>query len=73
MSALPACSSLEAGISELIGLTPVSIQPDTVVDLHDSMTATGETRVLSLFGHRHAWTTRFHAWVERAQGGTELV
>jgi hypothetical protein len=60
-------------ISELIGLTPVAIQPDTVVDLHNSMTATGETRVLSLFGHRHAWTTRFHAWVERAQGGTELV
>lgn len=60
-------------IDELIGLAPVSVPPNTVVDLHSSMTASGETRILSLFGHRHAWTTRFHAWVERAEGGTELV
>ena len=60
-------------VNELIGLSPVNIEPGVVVDLPGSLTATGETRVLSLFGHRHAWTTRFHAWVERAAGSTELV
>jgi hypothetical protein len=28
---------------------------------------------LSLWGHRHAWTTRFHAWVVRVNGDQELV
>jgi hypothetical protein len=32
-----------------------------------------ETVVFSLWGHRHAWTTRFHAWVVRAGGDEELI
>jgi hypothetical protein len=48
---------------------PVGMQSDS----HNSVAATSETQVLSLWGHRHAWTTRFHAWVVRTDGSEELV
>ena len=38
-----------------------------------SARATGETQVLSLYGHHHAWTTRFHAWIERTGAHDELI
>lgn len=31
------------------------------------------SQILNMFGHRHAWTTRFHAWIVRADGTEELV
>ena len=43
------------------------------VDSENSATASTETQILSLWGHRHAWTTRFHAWVVRTDGSEELV
>ncbi len=33
----------------------------------------GNTRIVSLNGHRHSHTVRFGVWVERAGGGTENV
>jgi hypothetical protein len=30
-------------------------------------------RVLTLFGHRHAWTSNFSAWLEKPGGATEIV
>jgi hypothetical protein len=41
-------------------------QPGQIVDMHYASTVPGNVRVLSLFGHRHAWTTNFTAWVERS-------
>jgi hypothetical protein len=49
-------------------LAHVDVPPNTVTDLEGSFAPTAETRLLSLFGHRHAWTTRFNAWVHRADG-----
>lgn len=43
------------------------------LDSEGSAAASSETQVLSLWGHRHAWTTRFHAWVVRKDGSEELV
>lgn len=43
-------------------------QPGEVVDMHYAIPALDELRVLGVFGHRHAWTTNFSAWVERAAG-----
>jgi hypothetical protein len=40
-------------------------QPEQIVDVHYSTTAPGDVRIISLFGHRHAWTTNFSVWVER--------
>jgi hypothetical protein len=48
----------------------VSYPPNQVIDNQGVATASGETKILSMYGHRHAWTTRFHAWVVRA-GSTE--
>jgi hypothetical protein len=43
------------------------------LDNEGVVNATSETQVLSLWGHRHAWTTRFHAWVVRKDGQQQLV
>jgi hypothetical protein len=54
-------------------LAPVDVAPNTVKILEGSLTPKRDTRILSLFGHRHAWTTRFNAWVHRADGSDEAV
>jgi hypothetical protein len=38
------------------------IPPRTQKTLNASTTINGEGRIISLFGHRHAWTTRFAVW-----------
>ena len=48
-------------------------QPGQVVDMHYASTVATPTRILGLFGHRHAWTTTFTAWVERAGQEPEIV
>jgi hypothetical protein len=52
---------------------PVNFPIGMKLDSTNSAAATTETQVLSLWGHRHAWTTRFHAWVVRTDGSEELV
>lgn len=64
------------GVTGLSLLQPItlSIAPNTTMDLHYSWTNfTQPTRVVTLFGHRHAWTSNFSAWVERPGGVTEIV
>jgi hypothetical protein len=53
------------------GSAPVNYPPGMVLDNPGSVRATGKTQVLSIYGHRHAWTTRFHAWVVRSGSTTE--
>jgi hypothetical protein len=50
---------------------PIDYPPNTVMDNVSSATATGDTRIVTVFGHRHAWTTRFSAQIVRANGDTE--
>ena len=45
--------------------------PGEIVDMHYGYTVPGNMRILGVFGHRHAWTTNFSAWVKR--GGQEEV
>jgi hypothetical protein len=40
--------------------------PGEIADMHYASTALAPARVLGLFGHRHAWTTAFTAWIESA-------
>ncbi|HEY6562168.1 MAG TPA: hypothetical protein VI072_33100 [Polyangiaceae bacterium] len=52
------------------------VQPNTVADHHFSWTIPAEQapfRLLRVFGHRHYWTTNFSTWIERANGGIELL
>ena len=48
-------------------------QPGQIVDMHYASTVATPTRVLGLFGHRHAWTTNFSAWVERTGKPPEIL
>ena len=52
----------------------LSVPPGDTQDLHYFWTIDRDVRVLRLFGHRHAWTSNFTSWVERAGGeGPELI
>jgi hypothetical protein len=57
----------------LLIAAPVNYPIGMQLDSEGSVVASSETQVLSLWGHRHAWTTRFHAWVVRTDGSEELV
>jgi hypothetical protein len=63
------------GLNGLDLLQPVtlSIPVGSTRDLHYSAAITQETRVIKLFGHRHAWTTSFTSWVEKAGGENQLL
>lgn len=51
----------------------MAIPPGETQDLHYSSTIVTPTRLVEAFGHRHAWTTNFSAWVEMPDGSTEIV
>lgn len=55
-------------VQDLPLVAPVSVPPNAITILEGSFPATQTTRVLSLFGHRHAWTRRFNAWIHRTDG-----
>jgi len=39
-------------------------------ELHYRCDVTGNTRIITLNGHRHTWTDRFGVWLEKASGET---
>jgi hypothetical protein len=49
------------------------MQPGAVQDLHYSYTITQPVRLLTMLGHRHAWTTNFSSWVEKPDKSTEII
>ena len=54
----------------------IAYPPGQVTTLHSTVMATGETQLYYMFGHRHAWTTRFYATLARAgtsEADAELV
>jgi len=55
-------------IGQVIGL---SVTPGTVQDLHYSWNITQPIRIVDLFGHRHAWTSNFSAWID--EGGKQEI
>ncbi|HKP56958.1 MAG TPA: hypothetical protein VJV78_09570 [Polyangiales bacterium] len=48
-------------------------QPGQIVDMHYASTIPAPMRIIGLFGHRHAWTTNFTAWVERDGKQPEII
>jgi hypothetical protein len=52
---------------------PIDYPPGQVVQNTHTVKATGDTRIVSIFGHRHAWTTRFSAQLTRASGTNEDI
>ncbi|HKU42564.1 MAG TPA: hypothetical protein VJR89_30610, partial [Polyangiales bacterium] len=53
---------------QVIGL---SVTPGTTQDLHYSWNITQPIRIVDLFGHRHAWTSNFSAWID--DGGKQEI
>jgi hypothetical protein len=58
---------------DVLQVATMSIEPGTTVDLHYSWDITQPIRLVSVFGHRHAWTTNFSAWVEKPGGMLDIV
>ena len=51
----------------------MAIPPGDTQDLHYSWAITQPIRLVEAFGHRHAWTTNFSAWVEKPGGAEDIV
>jgi len=65
-------------VSSITGLPALQVagvfaNPGEIVDMHYASTLAAPARVLGLFGHRHAWTTAFTAWVESAGKEPQIV
>jgi hypothetical protein len=60
---------------DFIQVATMNIAPNTTVDYHYTMSIPQgqRVRIVTLFGHRHAWTTNFSAWIERPGGDTEIM
>jgi hypothetical protein len=49
------------------------VAPGDTADLHYSWNISSPFRLVSVFGHRHVWTTVFAVWTEDAQGKETIV
>jgi hypothetical protein len=51
----------------------LNVAAGQTADYHYSFNISTPIRVVTLFGHRHAWTTNFSSWVEKPGGATSIV
>ena len=58
---------------ELLQTVTLSVAPNTVQNLHYSWPINEPVRLVTAFGHRHAWTTNFSSWIENSDGMLEIV
>jgi len=61
------------GLDFLQALGGLSVPPGDTQDYHYEMSAGQRVRIVTLFGHRHAWTTNFSAWIVKPGGATEVM
>jgi hypothetical protein len=58
---------------ELSQTRTLNVPPGSIQDLHYSWDITQPIRVLTNFGHRHAWTTNFSSWIEKSDGKLDIL
>jgi hypothetical protein len=58
---------------ELSQTATLSIPPGATQDLHYSWAITEPIRLVTVFGHRHAWTSNFSSWIEQPDGKLDIV
>jgi hypothetical protein len=58
---------------DLLQAVTLGIEPGRTVDLHYSWQISEPIRLVTAFGHRHAWTTNFSAWIEEPTGETDIL
>ena len=68
---MPEDSKAMAPVTPGIALASIDYPPNQLIDNVGTYTRPTDTRIVSVFGHRHAWTTRFSAELIRASGETE--
>jgi hypothetical protein len=51
----------------------LSVAPGETKDMHYAFAINAPTRVVRVFGHRHAWTSNFSSWVEHDDGKLDLI
>jgi hypothetical protein len=68
---LPGDAKAVAPVNNGVALASIDYPPNQVIDNVGTYAPSKETRVVSIFGHRHAWTTRFSAELVRASGETQ--
>jgi hypothetical protein len=62
-----------SGFDPIEQVATLSIPPGTSQDIHYSWDLAESIRLVTVFGHRHAWTTNFSAWVEKPGGELEII
>lgn len=68
---LPDSETVKPVQVQALNVTVIDYPPNQLIDSVHTAKATGDTRIVSAFGHRHAWTTRLNASINRADGTTE--
>jgi hypothetical protein len=58
---------------ELTQVATLNIPAGDIQDLHYSWDITEPVRLLTAFGHRHAWTTNFSSWIEQPDGKLDIL
>jgi hypothetical protein len=58
---------------DVLQVATLNIQPGQTQDIHYQWNITQPIRLVTAFGHRHAWTTNFSAWVEAPGKQPEIV
>jgi hypothetical protein len=58
---------------DVLQVATMAIAPGTTVDYHYAANITAPVRLLTLFGHRHAWTTNFTAWLDAPGKESEIL
>ena len=58
---------------ELGQTATLAVQPGAVADLHYSWRITQPVRLVTAFGHRHAWTSNFSSWIENQDGKLDIL
>ncbi len=51
----------------------LNVPAGTTQDLHYSWDITEPIRIVTIFGHRHAWTTNFSSWIEKPGGENQIL
>jgi hypothetical protein len=57
----------------LTQVVTLNVPPGQVRDYHYSWAIPEQTRLITLFGHRHAWTPNFSSWVEHPGGEIDIL
>jgi hypothetical protein len=58
---------------DFLQVATLSIPPGTTQDLHYKIDIAQPVRMVTAFGHRHAWTTNFSAWVKKPGGQVDIL